>query len=1295
MPSAKPGHVPSALAILVCAGILGTIPAPAAVQILPGDHQIGPSIGTQVAPAVAAGGAGFLAVWQDYRTSPFDGPPFSSSGRGSDIYAMRLDSAGIPIDPAPLLIDRTFGDQTTPQVAWNGENWLVAWQTPSKFWSYSSIIRAVRISSAGVILDQTPIVVSTKGSQRFSLTANGSEWLMVVDSMRGYRVGPEGQVLNPGGTQLFVATTLIFFNLVSAQGEYLLVWNDTTSPPANMARRYAADLTPIGPAFPVPGFAVASSGQDYFFTWVEDSTYWDDFVYGQRMSLDGTLGPRLTLAGTGGGIALWNPAQVAAGWDGMTWWASWGELDRGTVFCRVTPGDAVLDFGGLPVNPGAAARAMKKHVVAGRPGGGAQFAWQDAGSAGEFSFDVFSAGVDAAGAPSPVRPLSTSSRAQLFADMAPGGSETLAVFLSEHSGDRRILGQRLGPDGVPLDAQPFEIAAGTGVGRPHVGFDGTRYMVVWSEAGQVLARRILPDATLLDPVPLAPMVGASPDVAGQDGTFLVVATQPTISIQFYHPFSMRVDGATGANLDAAPVILGQYFARYPRVIPFDNRWLATWQRNFSHDDINSNLMAAFVEADGTTAGEFIYGYAGGVPDVAPAGDRVLFVWRTLSDGNQHNDLVGRIMFADGSFAAPAFNVSAGAAREYDPSVTWNGTEFVVAWTDMRSSIIYFDMRSEVFAARVETDGTVVDPSGFAAGDLATPELLPAVASLGGRTLIAGSSYRDDPALQTYRIVYEVLGDGLGGNRWPVAAASASPARGDAPLTVVLDAVGSEDPDGAVASIDWSFGDGGTGTGTPAGHTYQTPEDLMAVLTVTDDLGASTSNTARIVADPVNQLPIAVAAADSTTGRAPFAVVFNARDAYDPDDGIQNYRWDFGDGGTYWGSTAYHTFSTPGAWTNTLSVFDFRGGTATATIDVAVGPPNQLPAAAVLASVLNGPAPLSVVFDGSGSTDPDGTIVSYAWSFGDGATASGPAAAHVYASPGTYAATLTVTDSDSGTTSGQAIIAVGAGPYMGLAISDLATPAGSVSSGSYMDTRDQNDLPEALTETRTSGSPSSRRSLLEHVWSFDVGPGPHQSLFVDAYHTDNLEGDDFLLEYSTDQVSWTPMLIVAKTADDDTIQTYVFPEDVSGTLYIRAADTDRTAGSAQADTLYVDEMYILSTPSTGRVGAVDQGTGQGLQIKREPGGSITLTWAASCVSTDTDFSVYAGELGGGGPSHVPLMCSTAGLNSVTIQPSSGNVYYLVVPHDGAYEGSHSTGPGGMPGPAGPVRCYPPAPVLGCN
>src|SRR5262249_58404156 len=51
----------------------------------------------------------------------------------------------------------------------------------------------------------------------------------------------------------------------------------------------------------------------------------------------------------------------------------------------------------------------------------------------------------------------------------------------------------------------------------------------------------------------------------------------------------------------------------------------------------------------------------------------------------------------------------------------------------------------------------------------------------------------------------------------------------------------------------------------------------------------------------------------------------------------------------------------------------------------------------------------VAFDGTGSMGPDGTVVSYEWDFGDGATATGTTASHSYASSGTYTAELTVRD----------------------------------------------------------------------------------------------------------------------------------------------------------------------------------------------------------------------------------------------------------------------------------------------
>ncbi len=89
--------------------------------------------------------------------------------------------------------------------------------------------------------------------------------------------------------------------------------------------------------------------------------------------------------------------------------------------------------------------------------------------------------------------------------------------------------------------------------------------------------------------------------------------------------------------------------------------------------------------------------------------------------------------------------------------------------------------------------------------------------------------------------------------------------------------------------------------------------------------------------------------------------------------------------------------------------------------------NQPPVAALTASPTFGAAPLSVAFDGGNSADPDGSIASYAWNFGDGATAAGVTANHTYATAGTYTARLTVTDNQGASASTTVNIQVSAAP----------------------------------------------------------------------------------------------------------------------------------------------------------------------------------------------------------------------------------------------------------------------------
>ena len=103
--------------------------------------------------------------------------------------------------------------------------------------------------------------------------------------------------------------------------------------------------------------------------------------------------------------------------------------------------------------------------------------------------------------------------------------------------------------------------------------------------------------------------------------------------------------------------------------------------------------------------------------------------------------------------------------------------------------------------------------------------------------------------------------------------------------------------------------------------------------------------------------------------------------------------------------------------NRLSDVNFIGGSFNATLPAqsvtlfvlptAAG--NQSPVAVISALPASGLAPLNVAFDGGASSDADGSIVSHAWNFGDGATASGVTTSHSYATAGSYVARLTVTD----------------------------------------------------------------------------------------------------------------------------------------------------------------------------------------------------------------------------------------------------------------------------------------------
>ncbi len=118
----------------------------------------------------------------------------------------------------------------------------------------------------------------------------------------------------------------------------------------------------------------------------------------------------------------------------------------------------------------------------------------------------------------------------------------------------------------------------------------------------------------------------------------------------------------------------------------------------------------------------------------------------------------------------------------------------------------------------------------------------------------------------------------------------------------------------------------------------------------------------------------------------------------------------------------------GYQTATRQVTVTAGQTSYLNVTLTPTPPqNQPPVPAFTYAPTHPIVNQTVQFNGSSSYDPNGSIVSYAWSFGDGGTASGVTASHKYTHAGTYSVRLTVTDNGGISRSKTQSITVAAAP----------------------------------------------------------------------------------------------------------------------------------------------------------------------------------------------------------------------------------------------------------------------------
>jgi|GEM_PF-2978799 len=335
-----------------------------------------------------------------------------------------------------------------------------------------------------------------------------------------------------------------------------------------------------------------------------------------------------------------------------------------------------------------------------------------------------------------------------------------------------------------------------------------------------------------------------------------------------------------------------------------------------------------------------------------------------------------------------------------------------------------------------------------------------------------------------------------------ASASAQPQTGHAPLAVTF----SGDASGGLPPLifSWSFGDGSPAVEGPSvQHTYTQAGSYSASLTVTD----SSEPPVAVIAVPVTVTVYpgltASSLAQPLSGVAPLTVALSASAS----GGLPPYTftWDPGDGGgPLEGASLSHAYTEPGTYTvrcTARDAADPAGSVAAPDLTVTVYAP-------LTASAQADPPAGLAPFDTTLSAAASGGLPPYnfAWSFGDGATASGSPVLHTYAATGTYDAVVTVSDASGQSAQAHASVAA----VSPLSLSVQASP-------------DRGNAP--LTATLTA-SPSGGLAPFTLAWTFSDGSSAAGSPVL---HTFASPGTYTATATATDALGQTASAFVAVTA----------------------------------------------------------------------------------------------------------------------------------------------------------------------
>ncbi|PWU11776.1 MAG: hypothetical protein C5B51_01970 [Terriglobia bacterium] len=888
-----------------------------------------------------------------------------------DILAARLDTSGKLIDTTPIVVTQAAADQTSPRVVWNGQNWLVVWfsQTPTQSYWATNIL-AARVSPQGAVLDPVPLAISN--------TDSGS----------------------------------ILFAAASDGTNWIVVWEGGSAGSSDVR---AARISPGGSLLDptgvvlIPGTYYLRFGLEMSCTSAVCLLLWNEWQAATNSNdiLSLRISPALQVLDS-------KPRAIAAtlnvteqnaraASDGAEFFVVWEGVDPITmagavVGTRVSAQGAPADTGGKTISSPTAYGPLP---AVDWDGTNWVLAWTDTviktarvaasgavldpgGVTIDPAINSYKAGAAIAGA-------AGGGARVLWHDMRAGGGQPNDVFLA-----------LVAANGQPSAGTPISMAAPSQQ-TPRVAASGSRYLTVYLSAvsgtNRIMAQLIDSGGVPLSQAPILLATGANlstPSVAWNGSVFLAVWTDTAANAIY----GARVQ-PDGTVLDATPVLI----------------------MSGAEPDAAANGGAFFVvgsNAPGNPEYRFPYGVLvngttgkpgtpaaiGGSfimhPRVAPLGSGWIAVWQHhATHDDPHSTLNGAFIQSNGTPLPEIGIESLASMYHYNPAIGGNGSIALVTWEDPRVSNADWN----IYAKRIQADHTILDGTGIAVTTAPNNQTHSTVGWDGNRFVVAWEDLRNITFFLDARP--------------DIYAARVDPANG-----AVLDPAGFAVLNGNVPEMSPAVVGSG-GSSMIAASAFRAEQPRVSFRTGYRMLDAI-----------ANKPPAAVAAANPYSGPAPLVVNFISSGSFDPDGSIVARLWDFGDGSTSTVADPVHTYAAPGSFTASLTLTDNLGAPTSTSLlitPLTVTNPNQPPIAVASVTPGQGNAPLAVAFSSAGSRDPDGTITSYSWNFGDGASSTVPNPGHTYAAPGVYTALLQVTD-NSGAKSSTSVTVTALGVMRSTAIS---------------------------------------------------------------------------------------------------------------------------------------------------------------------------------------------------------------------------------------------------------------------